>query len=124
LLDIDYLFAWVEPESKGKGYSFWIAPCTLVFHSVTQLHVNSRQTMCVDYVPQIMKVTRTPVPSDDPQPPAPSEWLWTLELVEGEITFISTGYTQYVRRYPLHAHAQVLTHSERGGISFHCPEKL
>ena len=34
LLDIDYMFAWVNPEKEEKHYTFWMSPCTLVFSNV------------------------------------------------------------------------------------------
>src|SRR5690606_36004175 len=35
MLDIDYMFEWVSPEPPSPSYTFWIAPCTLVFHQVS-----------------------------------------------------------------------------------------
>ena len=37
LLDIDFLFAWVDPAPGEKYYSFWISPCTLAFSNVHSL---------------------------------------------------------------------------------------
>ena len=33
LMDIDYMFAWADPAPGEKHYTFWMAPCTLVFSS-------------------------------------------------------------------------------------------
>ena len=34
LLDIDYIFKWVEPEEQDQPFKFWVAPVTLVFENV------------------------------------------------------------------------------------------
>ena len=34
LLDIDYIFEWVQPEPGKKFFKFWIDPATLVFQNV------------------------------------------------------------------------------------------
>src|SRR5687768_1107533 len=35
--DIDYIFAWVDPQKAKTHYSFWVAPATLVFSNVHTL---------------------------------------------------------------------------------------
>jgi hypothetical protein len=32
--DIDYPFAWVDPEPPSNSYTFWVSPCTWVFSNV------------------------------------------------------------------------------------------
>lgn len=39
LLDLDYITRWVHPERGERYFSFWVAPCTMVFTGVTELEL-------------------------------------------------------------------------------------
>jgi len=119
LLDIDYLFKWNEPAPGETYYSFWIAPCTLVFHNVADLHIDIEPIS--SSVMQISNVSR-----EGPRPPRlgfenqnVQVWNWTMEFFNGATEFESTGYTQFVRQAPVfNNRSQDLTLSERGGFCF------
>jgi len=88
-LDLDYIFEWVQPASGEKFYRFWVAPCTLVFENVWDLHLS----VGGGTTHEIAEVRRT-----DPKRPQNAEhvgreveWLWTLECEGGEISFRSVG---------------------------------
>ena len=38
--DIDYIFAWIDPEPPDKHYTFWVAPCTWVFSNVYDIEMD------------------------------------------------------------------------------------
>ena len=120
ILDIDYIFAWVEPEPPSPYYSFWISPATLVFRNVTNFQAEIGDPLGL----QIMGITRS-----NPHEPMNAKyiddkttWAWSIDLLQGGIGFESTGYTQFTRREPARiSSAQKLSSQERGGISFEQP---
>lgn len=42
--DIDYIFKWIYPEQDESSFSFWIAPCTLIFKQVFNL---KKEILCL-----------------------------------------------------------------------------
>jgi hypothetical protein len=122
MLDIDYIFAWVDPLPPSPYYSFWLAPATLVFHDVWDLKMQYDASLGF----QLQGITRTetrirphPLPEGKKE-----ESRWTLEGNEGEISFWATGYTQFTRRLPTHSlSGQSFSLADRLGISFDRPQK-
>ena len=115
LLDIDYIFAWVNPCMGEVYYSFWVSPCTLVFENVFDLNIHAE-----DMSMEILSLTR-----EDAGKPLNAEfigrdqqWKWLFECTAGEIELTAVGYTQYVRAQPKHISEQHFALEERGGVSF------
>lgn len=115
LLDIDYMFEWVHPKKGSKYYKFWIAPCTLVFENVynVEFELDGGQPI-IDFILR-----------ENPQTTTASAYLgkafehdWDLVMTNGEMTFKSVGFKQYVRQLPILSGTQKLTLEVRGGISF------
>jgi hypothetical protein len=113
VLDIDYIVQWVDPAPDETHYSFWIVPATLVFEGVFTLSLDVGQP----WGATILDVERTPV-MDLSSEPRVAVFDWTLDCVEGAVTLRATGFTQYIRRPPMHVPRQRLSASERGGLSF------
>lgn len=116
-LDIDYIFKWVHPADGGEFFRFWVSPCTLVFHNVYDLHLDADPSGATLSIADIHRT--------DPRKPRNAdfigkevEWLWTIECHDGELSFRSVGYKQYVRKAPVFSRAQSLPLAERGGFSF------
>jgi hypothetical protein len=114
LLDIDYIFKWVL---KGKKYKFWISPCTLIFENVYDL--------TFDIGPSHPGLTIDIITIENPQRPRNSEYInreteydWIIEMQEGEISFKSVGFKQYVRTTPKLLRTQKISTLDRGGICF------
>ncbi len=110
-LDIDYICKWV----KKKNFLFWVAPATLIFKNVYDINI------CTDY----LDLTILDIQRDKPSNPKNAnyteeqiEYNWTIETTCGEITFISVGFTQYIRQSPVLIKRQNLSLGERRGISF------
>ena len=116
VLDLDYIFKWIDPIAPQKNYSFWIAPCTLIFENV---HSLSLDLQSVDGL-EIDNVSRANVrvPRNSEFIHRDKEWDWTIECQEGTITFCSVGFKQFVRSPPVRNDAQSLSLAERGGRSF------
>jgi hypothetical protein len=104
LFDIDYVLNWRESLVEGRA-GFRISPATLVFAEVSDLNVNFRSESGPPLI-VIYTIER-------------KGRRWTISLNEGQISFDSAGFKQYIRREPvLKSHFTYLTDSERGGFSF------
>lgn len=112
--DIDYIFKWVNPAEFEKYFTFWIAPCTLIFHDVIGLKINI-DTADYSLEPiDIADIKMEVIKNGDLY-----EYNFEVELHIGQIAFKSyKGYTQTVRMLPKRVEQQILLPSERGGISF------
>ena len=115
VLDIDYIFKWINPIKPGQPFSFWVAPCTLVFKDAFSLMMNiDRRGGTTDMleVADLYLVDKTEQETN--------EWIyeWKIDLQEGYITFKSSGFDQIVRHKPIFTDDQVLRLDERNGISF------
>ena len=116
-LDIDYLFAWVQPAAGETSFSFWVAPCTLVFADMYGVELAFSPSYDGAY--SLNALTRELLPPPpDAAPDAPPYWRWQLDGHEGSITFEASGFTQYVRAAPQHVREQRLDLAARGGVSF------
>src|SRR5471030_502659 len=95
LFDIDYIFAWVDPEPPSEYFTFWVSPVTLVFRNAYDLHVDIETGLGL----QLQGIGR----SEEREPKNAAyikdkkEWKWTLEGNEGDISVCSVGFTQYTR---------------------------
>lgn len=116
LLDIDYLFEWIEPKKKGGRFSFRMSPCTLVFTNVHGFiaEIDNGLGLEIDIVERV-KVGR---PRNADYVKKESEWRWVFNCQEGEFSFISVGYRQFTRKKPITAKVQKLNWDSRGGICF------
>jgi hypothetical protein len=115
LLDIDYIFEWVKPKKGSRYYKFWIAPCTLIFENIhtVEFELDSGQPI-IDFIQR-----------ENPQTTIAAEYLgkefeydWDMVMTNGEMTFKSAGFKQYVRHAPILIREQKLDLKIRGGISF------
>ncbi len=108
VLDIDYIFAWVEPE---PNFAFWISPATLVFKDVWNLRLRWENDVGVkaEGLFQIEEILRS------------NRSAWTLRLFQGEVSLDAAGFVQYTRQAPRKVSRQHLSLQERGGISFDRP---
>jgi hypothetical protein len=115
LLDIDYIFEWVQPQKGERFFKFWIAPCTLIFENVYDITFDSEHKQpVIDYVGR-----------SNPQKPKNSDYIgrdteydWDIVMVSSELSFKSVGFKQFVRQNPILSRNQCLKTDERGEISF------
>ena len=115
VFDIDYIFKWVRPIHPKQSFSFWVAPCTLMFKEAFDLTINVNQKGGRTEPPEIDDlVLKGKVEQET------NRWVyeWDIHLQEGYIHFKSLGFDQVVRRRPILTDNQVLTVDERNGISF------
>jgi hypothetical protein len=116
--DIDYIFKWIEPRAETKNYEFLVAPCTLIFENVHELKLDLE-------IAEPFKLEIESIIKHNPQRPinvdyikSEVEYRWKIEAQQGNITFISVGYKQFVRQNPRVSNSQSFNLIERGGISF------
>lgn len=100
-LDIDYIFKWNEPEVKGFMFTFWLAPCTLVFMQIRELRFDMDVVRSDGF--QIDFIER----SGDK---------WTIVTRNGDISFTSDGFEMFVRQQPTLQYRQFIG-LERGGYT-------
>ena len=110
LLDIDYIFDWIHPVAPAVNYKFQVAPCTLVFHNISDLviDISTSRLWQID-----LEIDNLYFEAEE------ERTYWVIETHRGYIRFEATGYTQYVRQRPKYTGgSQQLTLAERGGVSF------
>jgi len=110
LLDIDYILQWVAPEPPATTLSFWISPATLVFDPAWDL------TTDIDRTGWGFQLSLTEIRRSEPDERGNYEW--TLEGDGITISLGAPGFTQYLRRPPVHCPDYTLSVEERGGFSF------
>lgn len=115
LLDIDYIFNWVHPIPPAQTFTFWVAPCTLIFKECFDLHIDFKTDGgCLD----LIEIADLYLKSKFEQEKNKFVYEWIIELQQGQITLKSFGFEQIVRKAPMHVHRQTLSLEERQGISF------
>lgn len=114
LLDIDYIFKWVEARKK---YKFWVSPCTLVFENAYDIIIDIESSSGGLDIDNIIR--------QNPQRPKNADFIkretefdWIIETQQGSISFKSVGFKQYVRQTPKLLNNQFIGVTDRGGVSF------
>lgn len=115
IFDIDYIFEWIHPVPPQEYFSFWVAPCTLMFKEVYDVKID------IDYrggAFELLEISDLDLISKYEQETGVIIYEWQMGLQEGDIRFKSLGFEQIVRKSPVYTNSQVLSLEERGGISF------
>lgn len=103
-LDLDYISRWVQPTRASRGhFTFWVAPCTLVFHGVTEWEMEAEAHDSGGF--EIADVHLV-------------EGGWHIEGYGFGLYVAGAGFRQIFRREPIHSLGQTLSLVERGGYSF------
>lgn len=114
LLDIDYIFKWIDPDPSALNYKVWMSPATLVFNNVVDLRLDvGYYDLRIDGIERnaINPVKRLPQSRSD-------QFTWTILTHDGEIEFESSGFDQFIRSAPVLCEAAMLDLRTRGGFSF------
>lgn len=117
LLDIDYIFEWVEPKQNETFFKFWISPATLVFENIHNFSLNIGEQFKAIQIQSIERKNPKQAPNAG-YINRGTEWRWFIDLEVGEIEFNSIGFKLFIRKSPILTKNQSLTTKERGGISF------
>ena len=115
LLDIDYIFEWIKPKPPAENFNFFVAPCTLIFHEMTNLTIDIETGRLIPIEIEIsdLHIKEKLQLTDDY-----STISWNIETHRGDINFEATGFTQYVRKLPLLIEGQQIPFGVRGGLCF------
>jgi hypothetical protein len=107
-IDLDYIFQWNQPEVEGFHFTFWVAPCTLVFESPTSLTFELTRSFDDKWL-EIQDIELSVVDN---------EKYWTIITQQGDISFKADSFKQIVRKIPSLQLGQNVPYDERGGFSF------
>ncbi len=106
--DIDYIFKWVRPD-QDHWFSFYVAPCTLVFETPTKFHLNLESNEFYTYI-EIADLHKQLNSNEKTE--------WRIETHIGDIIIEADNYKQFVRRPPTLQTGQQVIPEERGEVSF------
>jgi hypothetical protein len=110
LLDLDYIVEWMPAEPPAITLSFWICPATLVFDRAWDLtaDINLQGWSFQLFLDAIQRSG----------PDERGFYDWTLAGDHFTVGLSAPGFTQYLRRAPVHSPGPWLSVQERGGFSF------
>ena len=117
LLDIDYIFKWVRPALSAGCFTFWVAPCTLIFKNCFDLCIGI-ETRGAALGFTEMEINDLNLIGVVEQEKNKFVYHWIIDLQGGRIELKSYGFEQIVRHKPIHVQRQSLSLEERGEINF------
>jgi hypothetical protein len=106
VMDIDYILKWNKPDLEGLPFTFWVAPCTLVFKSI--INFTFELNTAFDEAIEIQDIKRIQINSDSN---------WAIITHQGDLEFSSKGYDQFIRQEPFFEFTQTISFIERNGFS-------
>jgi hypothetical protein len=110
LVDLDYIVEWTAPTPPATTYGFWICPATLVFDPAWDLTGDiNLQGLGLELWLDALERSG---------PDQHDMYEWTLAGQRFRLAVHAPGFTQYLRRPPVHSPQQRLSLHERGGLSF------
>lgn len=118
ILDIDYILQWLKPAEGETFYNFLVSPATPVFENVYDLEFDLQTSTFLGIEIDELKRETPRRPRNADHIKQKQEWKWTLDCHEGDISFWSVGFKQYIRAEPKLVTVQQLDLVTRGGISF------
>ena len=114
--DIDYIFKWNDPVAYS-GFTFYVSPFTLVFHSYKQLDYPNNATIEGGDISHVHRLDGNEWQIDF----SPGQWFCETgeqRYFGFNMRFESEGFTQYVRKKPGHEFDAFIKEQHRGGLSF------
>ncbi len=115
LFDIDYLFEWIKPIAPEIFYSFWIAPCTLVFENAYDFKMQIEDKIGFAFGPFVIEDFS--MAENLERDGVHYGYRWKIKLRTGWIELKSYGLKQYVRQKP-RVGGQWLLFEERAGVNY------
>ena len=113
LIDLDYIFRWVDPGQGETYFRFWVAPVTMVFENAADVRIDIRSQQGSIEVADLHRELLGPTPNG-----RFTNYAFRFECQEGEVSLRATGYKMYVRRLPVLIDGQALELGARAGVSF------
>ena len=100
LLDIDYIFKW-QLKSNKKKYLFWISPCTMIFENVYDIVFDLEVSVPHQVIIDNITMTNPRKPKNVIYLEKQIEYDWLIETINGDISFKSVGFDQFVKKTPI-----------------------
>jgi hypothetical protein len=113
LLDLDYIFQWVQPAEGETYFKFWVAPVTMVFENAHSIVVAIESQQGSIEIADLFREDPTPTPGGDL-----IQHTYRFECQEGEIRVRATGFKIFVRKSPALMRQQSFSLEARDGVSF------
>ncbi len=113
LVDLDYIFQWVQPAPGETYFKFWVAPVTMVFENAADVKVAVESAQGSLEVADFYRVPLDPLPGA-----RVPRYSYRFDCQEGLISLEASSYKMYVRRPPTLLTAQSLELDQRGGFDF------
>jgi len=113
LLDLDYIFKWVDPKENETYFKFWVSPVTMVFENAHDVVIDIESPQGNIEIAELFM--------EDPRLSPNGKFTqhtYRFECQEGVISLVATGFKMYVRQKPRLIQAQSLSLNERKGINF------
>ena len=113
LLDLDYIFKWVDPAPGETYFKFWVAPVTMVFANAHSIDMDIQSQQGAIEVAELHM--------EDPKPTPNGKFTqhsFRFECQEGALTLRATGFKLFVRQAPKLIQHQSFTLESRRGVSF------
>jgi len=63
LLDLDYIFKWVEPIENEKYFKFWVSPVTMVFENAHEIRIDIESPQGIIEISELHMENPQPTPN-------------------------------------------------------------
>jgi hypothetical protein len=113
LIDLDYIFKWVNPKPWETYFKFWVAPATMMFENVHDVKINIESSQGIIEIADLLRENPHRTPNGKF-----TAHTYRFECQEGEISLIATGFKMFVRRMPELLEKQRYELAQRQGIGF------
>ncbi|RDX38222.1 hypothetical protein DZA50_00770 [Kangiella sp. HD9-110m-PIT-SAG07] len=113
MIDLDYIFNWVQPKKNEIYFKFWVAPVTMVFENAYDVVFDLESRQGEIEVADLYMENERKTPNG-----RFSEYDFRFDCQEGKIKVSATGFKLYVRKPPILLDGQTIDYKERGGICF------
>lgn len=113
MLDLDYIFKWVDPAPGQTYYKFWVAPVTMVFENAHSIDIDVQSQQGTIEIADLHKEEPTLTPNGKF-----TQHTYRFECQEGHVSLKSTGFKLIVRQAPTLLQHQSFSLEERRGVSF------
>lgn len=113
LVDLDYIFKWVQPTEGETYFKFWVAPVTMIFENAHNVSVEIESEQGTIEVANFHR--------ENPRLTLNgklTQYTYRFECQEGNVSLTATGFKMYVRRAPQLLQYQSFGLKERKGVRF------
>lgn len=111
VMDIDYMFEWLDPNEGETNFTHPVSPCTLHFKNVEDLGMSFEGSY-----PETALIIQDF--EDEENKFFQNQHIYNIGCLGGNFVLRCDGFEMIVRQKPILLKRQCLTMEQRGGISF------